>query len=184
MFFEDLVNDAPLHLDLGGIIALIIAFVFSFLIGFERQALRTRSSMSSHVLVSVSACAVALLQRYIYQFDNGQESQRIIAAILTGMGFLGAGVIIKTGDKIKGLTTASTIWFCVITSIILGMNFLLLGGIMALFGVLFVYIRDLVRGVNPFKISKFREKRKENKEIAKGLKEEEKIEKEDLIDEE
>jgi len=184
MFFEDLVNDAPLHLDLGGIIALIIAFVFSFLIGFERQAVRTRSSMSSHVLVSVSACAVALLQRYIYQFDNGQESQRIIAAILTGMGFLGAGVIIKTGDKIKGLTTASTIWFCVITSIILGMNYLLLGGIMALFGVLFVYIRDLVRGVNPFKISNFREKRKENKEIAKGLKEEEKIGKEDLIDEE
>ena len=147
MFFENapvlvdnatkLTDDAPLFLDWGGIVALVVAFVFSFLIGFERQAVRTRSSMSSHVLVSVSACAVALLQRYIYQFDQSTNSQRVIAAILTGMGFLGAGVIIKTGDKIKGLTTASTIWFCVITSIILGMNFLLLGGIMALFGILF-----------------------------------------------
>ena len=186
MFFEDLVYDAPKFIDLGGIIALIIAFVFSFLIGFERQAVRTRSSMSSHVLVSVSACGVALLQRYIYQFDPSTNSQRIIAAILTGMGFLGAGVIIKTGDKIKGLTTASTIWFCVITSIILGMNFLLLGGIMALFGVLFVYIRDIVRGVNPFRISNFREKRKENIVIQKSLNEknqnEEKIEK--IVDEE
>jgi len=182
MFFENapvlvdnatkLTDDAPLFLDWGGIVALVVAFVFSFLIGFERQAVRTRSSMSSHVLVSVSACAVALLQRYIYQFDSSTNSQRIIAAILTGMGFLGAGVIIKTGDKIKGLTTASTIWFCVITSIILGMNFLLLGGIMALFGILFVYIRDLVRGVNPFRLNKFREKRKENIEIGKKIKEE------------
>ena len=182
MFFENapvlvdnatkLTDDAPLFLDWGGIVALVVAFVFSFLIGFERQAVRTRSSMSSHVLVSVSACAVAILQRYIYQFDPSTNSQRIIAAILTGMGFLGAGVIIKTGDKIKGLTTASTIWFCVITSIILGMNFLLLGGIMALFGILFVYIRDLVRGVNPFRLNKFREKRKENIEIGKKIKEE------------
>ena len=156
MFYETLANDAPTFIDLGGIIALIITFVFSFLIGYERQAVRTRSSMSSHVLVSVSACAVALLQRYIYQFDPSTNSQRIIAAILTGMGFLGAGVIIKTGDKIRGLTTASTIWFCIITSIILGMNFLVLGGIMAGFGVIFVYIRDFVRGVNPFTPGKIR----------------------------
>ena len=161
MFFEDLVYDAPKFIDLGGIIALIIAFVFSFLIGFERQAVRTRSSMSSHVLVSVSACGVALLQRYIYQFDPSTNSQRIIAAILTGMGFLGAGVIIKTGDKIRGLTTASTIWLCIITSIILGMNFLLLGGIMAAFGVLFVYIRDFIRGVNPFTPGKIKQKHEE-----------------------
>ena len=101
------------------------------------------------------------------------------------MGFLGAGVIIKTGDKIRGLTTASTIWFCIITSIILGMNFLLLGGIMALFGVLFVYIRDIIRGVNPFRVSNFREKRKENIIIQKSLNDknqnEEKIER--IVDE-
>lgn len=182
---EKLTNDAPTFIDLGGIIALIVTFVFSFLIGFERQAVRTRSSMSSHVLVSVSACAVALLQRYIYQFDPSTNSQRIIAAILTGMGFLGAGVIIKTGDKIRGLTTASTIWFCVITSIILGMNFLVLGSIMAAFGVLFVYIRDVVRGVNPFKMSKIREIRKTNKEKINEDKEEAKEkEKEGFIDEE
>ncbi|MBP5444745.1 MAG: MgtC/SapB family protein [Acholeplasmatales bacterium] len=148
------------YIDIEGIIALAVAFIFSFLIGFERQAVRTRSSMSSHVLVSVSACAVALLQRYIYEFDPSTNSQRIIAAILTGMGFLGAGVIIKTGDKIRGLTTASTIWFCIITSIILGMNYLILGSIMACFGVLFVYLRDLVRGVNPFTMNSFRENRK------------------------
>ena len=191
MFFENapvlvdnatkLTDDAPLFLDWGGIVALVIAFIFSFLIGFERQSVRTRSSMSSHVLVSVSACAVALLQRYIYQFDPSTNSQRITAAILTGMGFLGAGVIIKTGDKIRGLTTASTIWFCVITSIILGMNFLLLGSVMAVFGILFVYIRDLVRGVNPFKLSNFKENRRDN--IEKGKKEDNKEEVKEEISE-
>ena len=142
-------------------LSLIIALVFSFAIGYERQAVRTRSSVSSHVLVSVSACAVAILQRYIYQFDPSTNSQRIIAAILTGMGFLGAGVIIKTGDKIRGLTTASTIWYCIITSIILGMNFLALGGIMAGFGIIFVYARDFARGVNPFTPGKIRKKNEE-----------------------
>ena len=171
MFYETLTTDAPTFMDLGGIIALIIAFVFSFLIGYERQAVRTRSSMSSHVLVSVSACVVALLQRYIYQFDPSTNSQRILAGILTGMGFLGAGVIIKTGDKIRGLTTASTIWYCVITSIILGMNFLLLGGIMAAFGVLFVYIRDFVRGVNPFTPGKIRKKNEEKEKEEKIVEE-------------
>lgn len=171
---QELTDKAPTYIDAGGIIALVIAFVFSLLIGYERQAVRTRSSMSSHVLVSVSACAVALLQRYIYQFDPSTNSQRIIAAILTGMGFLGAGVIIKTGDKIRGLTTASTIWFCIITSIILGMNFLALGGIMAGFGVIFVYARDFVRGVNPFAPGKIRKKHEEK----------EKTQKEDIIDEE
>ena len=166
MFYEEsltLANDAPAYLDIWGVIALIVAFAFSLLIGYERQAVRTRSSVSSHVLVSVSACAVALLQRYIYHFDPSTNSQRIIAAILTGMGFLGAGVIIKTGDKIRGLTTASTIWYCIITSIILGMNFLALGGIMAGFGVAFVYVRDFARGVNPFKPGKIR-KKSDNKE--------------------
>ena len=158
---EKLTTNAPTFLAWGGAVALVVALVFSLMIGYERQAVRTRSSVSSHVLVSVSACAVAILQRYIYQFDPSTNSQRIIAAILTGMGFLGAGVIIKTGDKIRGLTTASTIWFCIITSIILGMNFLLLGGIMAAFGVLFVYIRDFIRGVNPFTPGKIKQKHEE-----------------------
>ena len=181
MIFEEslsIAKDAPTYLDLGGMIALLIAFVFSLLIGYERQAVRTRSSMSSHVLVSVSACAVAVLQRYIYQFDPNTNSQRIIAAILTGMGFLGAGVIIKTGDKIRGLTTASTIWYCIITSIILGMNFLALGGIMAGFGVVFVYARDFARGVNPFAPGKIRKKHEE-KEKSK----EDKEDKDDIIEE-
>lgn len=185
MFYEELkiATDAPTFLDIYGIIALAIAFVFSLLIGYERQAVRTRSSVSSHVLVSVSACAVALLQRYVYQFDPSTNSQRIIAAILTGMGFLGAGVILKTGDKIRGLTTASTIWFCIITSIILGMNFLALGGIMAAFGVIFVYARDVIRGVNPFKMSKIKEIRKINREKAHEDEEKAK-EKEEFINEE
>ena len=163
---EKLTTDAPAFLDWGGLVALAVAFVFSLLIGYERQAVRTRSSVSSHVLVSVSACAVAILQRYIYQFDSSTNSQRIIAAILTGMGFLGAGVIIKNGDKIRGLTTASTIWYCIITSIILGMNFLALGGIMAGFGIIFIYTRDFIRGVNPFTPGKIKAKH-EAKEKAK-----------------
>ena len=161
------------HIDPDALIALAIAFVFSFFIGIERQALRERSSMSSHVLVSVATCAAAILQRYIYEQDPDTNSQRIIAAIITGMGFLGAGVIIKNGDKIKGLTTASTLWFCMIVAIILGMNYLLLGGIIACFGIIFVYVRDLFRGVNPFLGFKKIKENKKTEEVKEDNKKEE-----------
>ena len=143
-------QDITGHIDIDAILALGIAFVFAFLIGLERQALRERSSMSSHVLVAIASCGAAILQRYLYEQNPATNSQRIIAAVITGMGFLGAGVIIKNGDRIKGLTTASTLWVCMIVSIILGMNYLLLGGIIAAIAVVFVYLRDICRGVNPF----------------------------------
>lgn len=145
------------ELTLEKILALCITMVFSFLIGVERQSVRTDSSASAHVLVSISACGIAILQSILFE-ENNTEEQRLIAGVLTGMGFLGAGVIIKDGDHIKGLTTAATLWYCIIVSIILGMEYFALGITLAIFGVVYIYIRDIIRGVNPFSTYKKHDK--------------------------
>ena len=75
---------------------LLITFIFSFLIGFERQNIGKSAGISSHVLVSMASCAIALLQRKISNDNPSFDGQRIIAQVVTGLGFLGAGVILKS----------------------------------------------------------------------------------------
>lgn len=131
---------------------LAMTFVFSWLVGFERQNIGKDAGISAHVLVATSACAIAILQRLLFAEEGSSgENQRLIAQLLTGMGFIGAGVIMKSGTHIKGLTTAATLWFCAITGIIIGSEFWILGISMGGFAVVFMYSRDIIRGVNPFK---------------------------------
>ena len=67
------------------------------------------------------------------------------------IGFIGAGVILKSNGAIKGITTATTIWSCAIMGIILGSGYILLGTIVGIFITVFIFLRDFLRGFNPFK---------------------------------
>ncbi len=80
------------------------------------------------------------------------EQQRVIAQVVTGIGFVGAGVIIKDqAHVVKGITTAATIWVTAMVGLILGSGYILVGTILGLFMVILVLVRDIVRGFNPFK---------------------------------
>ncbi len=100
---------------------------FVGLIGFERQRKHKIAGMTTHVLVALGAAALAIVQETMYlesiqfAFDNPQfignivlQRQRIIAAVITGVGFLGTGAILKTNSNVYGLTTASTLWISAI----------------------------------------------------------------------
>ncbi len=134
---------------------LFTTFVFSWLVGFERQNVGKSAGISAHVLVSMAACAIAVMQRqmFVAEFAAGKpnpDGQRVIAQVVTGIGFLGAGVILKSNKNVKGLTTAATIWTCAMLGIIIGMEYWQLGLTLGVFIVLFIYIRDISRGFNPF----------------------------------
>lgn len=96
---------------------------------------------------------VSIVQRFFF-LETGAtdvaENQRLIAQILPGVGFIGAGVIMKGEKTIIGLTTAATIWAVAIMGLIAGSGYWRLGAAYGLFLVLFIYIRDLKRGINPF----------------------------------
>lgn len=149
-------------IDLNSILALSLTITVAWLIGLERQNIGKDAGISSHVLVALGACAIAIMQQSMYQetletallypnINIAVENQRIIAQVITGVGFIGAGVIMKSEKHIKGITTAATIWIVAIIGIMAGSGYLELAGIVGLFAVLFLYVRDMIRGINPAK---------------------------------
>ncbi len=89
------------------LLALATAFVLGTLIGFERQWRQRTAGLRTNVLVAVGAAAFADLGLRLGGTDG---ATRIIANVVTGIGFLGAGVILKDGTNIRGLNTAATLW--------------------------------------------------------------------------
>ena len=139
------------------LLPLFLTSVIAYFIGFERQKIGKAAGISSHMLVAFASAAIAIMQRLLYEYEIQQlgmtevQTQRIIAQVLTGIGFIGAGVILKEKGSIKGITTATTIWSSAIIGLILGSGFLVLGLIVGLFIFLFIFLRDLARGFNPFR---------------------------------
>ena len=139
------------------IIPIVLIFIISFYIGFERQNVGKAAGVSSHILVGITACAIAIMQRLMFYYldingkADGSGGQRVIAKVVAGVSFVGAGVIMKSNKTIKGLTTATTIWTVAMIGLILGSGYLIIGGILGSFVMLFITIRDLSRKINPFK---------------------------------
>ena len=84
----------------------ILATVLGGLIGLERLWHRREASVRTYAAVAMGACVFALISQHI----PGAEPSRIAANIVVGVGFLGAGIIVRNGNRTHGLTTAATIW--------------------------------------------------------------------------
>jgi putative Mg2+ transporter-C (MgtC) family protein len=86
---------------------IVVAFVLGLAIGFERQWRQRTAGLRTNVLVAVGAAAFTELGARLAGADG---ATRIIAYVVSGIGFLGAGVIVKDGTNIRGLNTAATLW--------------------------------------------------------------------------
>jgi putative Mg2+ transporter-C (MgtC) family protein len=95
-----------------------LVFVLSFIYGLNRQRSHKPVGFGTFILISVGACALAIIA-----VDMGiQNSIGIIGAIVTGIGFLGAGAMIRESDKVFGFTTAASIWFFSIFGLAIGLG--------------------------------------------------------------
>ncbi|MBN9596703.1 MAG: MgtC/SapB family protein [Afipia sp.] len=92
---------------LDTLVSLTAAFVFGTLIGAERQYRLRTAGLRTNVLVAVSAAAFVDLAM---QLAGADGAVRVIAYVVSGIGFLGAGVIMKEGMNVRGLNTAATLW--------------------------------------------------------------------------
>ena len=81
-------------------------FALSFLVGIERQYRRRIIGLRTTILVAIGSFLFVTFSINV----GASDISRIASCVVTGMGFLGAGVILKEGKKIRGLTTAATIW--------------------------------------------------------------------------
>lgn len=89
-------------------IRLLSAAIAGLLIGFERQWSNKSAGIKTNTLVAIGAALYVLLSINLTT-ENG-DTTRIIGQVVTGIGFLGAGIIFKEGLNVHGLTTAATVW--------------------------------------------------------------------------
>lgn len=99
---------------------IILAIAAGLLIGIEREYKGKDAGLKTNMLVSVGACAFVILS---LEFQGGKfiDLTRVLSQVVTGIGFLGAGVILKKKDTIQGLTTAATVWCSAAAGCLAGM---------------------------------------------------------------
>ncbi len=104
------------------IIRLFAALIMGFALGLERELTNKYAGLRTHILVCLGACVFTLLSIYgfptfadgdnviVSQATGVRDTARIAAQIVTGIGFIGAGTVLRNGPMVFGLTTAATLW--------------------------------------------------------------------------
>ena len=110
---------------------LVATFLLCSLLGIERQIRQKAAGYRTHVLVGLGSCTFTLVSAYCFSMVLGDEvildPSRIAAQIVSGIGFLGAGVIFKGRTVVRGLTTAATSWVSAAVGMACGAGMLSLG---------------------------------------------------------
>lgn len=117
---------------------LILSVLLSGIIGVERESIKRPAGLRTHILVCVGSTLVMLTSIYIFDMFKDLTSlqpDRLGAQVISGIGFLGAGTIIRQGDTVRGLTTAASLWAVACIGIAIGAGFYL-GAIISLLLVL------------------------------------------------
>jgi len=100
----------------------VLAFILGGIIGFERERVDKPAGLRTHILVSLGSAQFTILS--FYAFPGGDPS-RIAAYILAGIGFIGAGTIIQTRERVVGVTTAASLWVTASIGMAIGIGFYL-----------------------------------------------------------
>ncbi len=105
--------------DISFVSGLLLSILLGFIIGAERESRNKDAGISTHVMVIAGAMFFTLISREV----DPASTSRIAAQIVTGIGFLGAGLIIKEGASVKNLTTAASLWFAAAIGMAIGFGF-------------------------------------------------------------
>ncbi len=123
-----------------------MATVLGAAIGFERQVHQRRAGLRTNILVALGSAAFVTIGAFVPHEDS---QSRVAAAVVTGVGFLGAGVIFKDGATIKGLDTAATVWCSAAVGTLAGWGQLAAAAVCTVIILLTnTLVRPLVKGVD------------------------------------
>ncbi len=133
------------------VIRLLLAFILSGLIGLEREVHGRAAGLRTHILVCLGSALIMLTSMHmfhLYKDVAGIDPTRIAAGVITGIGFLGAGTILRFRASVRGLTTAASLWAVAGIGLAIGSGFYL-GAYVTSALVLFVlfFLTKLERGL-------------------------------------
>ncbi len=134
---EDILTgfELPFLLKLG------CCLVAGFVIGAERESRHKPAGISTHSFVIAGAMLFSMLSTILGRGDPG----RIAAQIVTGIGFLGAGIIIKEGGRLQNVTTAASVWFAAAIGMSIGFGWYVIAAIATVFSVIVPRIPHIAR---------------------------------------
>lgn len=92
------------------IIRLLLAGLMGGIIGLERESHGRPAGLRTHIIVSLGSCLIMLVSIYGFEDAGNRDPARLAAQVISGIGFLGAGTILREGATIIGLTTAASLW--------------------------------------------------------------------------
>ena len=123
----DLLETFQRHFGELDYLPLVLAVVLGGAVGLERESHGRPAGLRTHILVCLSATMVILVSRTVAatpldleQTTRVFDPNRMGAGIVTGIGFLGAATVLRSGDVLRGLTTAACIWYVAVLGIVLG----------------------------------------------------------------
>jgi putative Mg2+ transporter-C (MgtC) family protein len=140
------IHNSNLNSLLDTLISLVVAFVLGGLIGFERQVRQRTAGLRTNVLVAVGAALFVDMANRLY---GPVGAVRVIAYVVSGIGFLGAGAIMREEGNVRGLNTAATLWGSAAIGAAAGADLIL----EAILGALFILaantlLRPIVNNIN------------------------------------
>ena len=137
-FWDHYINLEPGVLEIS--LRLGCAMLVGLIIGIEREYTHRPAGMRTHILVALGACVVSIVGEMLFTQSHvtgaTPDPARLRAQVLTGVGFLGAGTIMKEGPTVKGLTTAASLWAVACLGLASGFGYYSL----ALLGMAFIMI--------------------------------------------
>ena len=154
MFFADTLFGS---FELAVLVKLILAAVAGGAVGLEREKHGRPAGLRTHLLVALGACLMMIVSEAFHlkyaAFDTNSalrmDPGRTAAQIVTGIGFLGAGVIIKEGITVRGLTTAASLWLVAGLGMAFGMGLFLPGAMATVLALLsLIFLKKLEPVIN------------------------------------
>ncbi len=100
------------------IFKLCLALALAGVIGYEREKYSKPAGLRTHMILSIGCTILTVLSFDVFPVPT--DNSRIAAAIITGIGFIGAGTVLQTRERIVGLTTAASIWLTAAVSLSVG----------------------------------------------------------------
>jgi len=163
MGFDKSVLDLVYKFDGGGIvlymlITTVVATCLALVMGLEEKLRGRETNLKTHILLAAGSSLLMTISIWAIRIAEGNidltsgfvgdnwsyDTSRIAAGVISGMGFLGAGAILKDKFSIRGLSTAATLWVCAALGIACGTGFILEAIIFTLIVLLFIVIHDII----------------------------------------
>jgi putative Mg2+ transporter-C (MgtC) family protein len=139
--------EASVLSEIDMIIRLGLGFLAGAIIGLERSSRHQVAGLRTHILICTGSVLLMLLSIWIPQelsVDKTGDPGRIAAQVVSGIGFLGAGAIIRLGNNVKGLTTAASLWFIAAIGLAIGAGMFLAAAVAEVLSFITLVVLDRI----------------------------------------